>query len=166
VSTATFKQRLFDRNRRRDGRLVVRLRLGRHRNHEVAVSLIEAFQGFRCRATDHYPKSKVYLQREYHRASPLFDFRGLEATNAPRGTKISTGDLGQFKVVRCTITANIRRAQRKRPHHARTVSRYSLPAWVRSRCSVAAEGGRNCARQLAILNRNVDFLTAAKTEVN
>jgi len=71
----------------------------------MAVSLMEAFQGFRCRATDHYPKSNVYLHREYHRVSPLFDFRGLEATNARHGTKVPTGDQGQFKVVHPIITA-------------------------------------------------------------
>jgi hypothetical protein len=72
----------------------------------MAVSLIEAFQGFRCRATDHYPKSKVDLQRDYHRASPLFDFRGLEATENPsHGTKVPTGDQGRYKVVRCTVPA-------------------------------------------------------------
>jgi hypothetical protein len=60
--------------------------------------------GFYCRAADHDPERKVYFQRESHRASPLFDLRGLEATNAPQGTKVPTGDLGQFKVVRCTGT--------------------------------------------------------------
>jgi hypothetical protein len=46
----------------------------------MADGLIEVFhelEGFRCRATDHYPKSKVYFQRD-HRVSPLFDLRGLE----------------------------------------------------------------------------------------
>jgi hypothetical protein len=65
----------------------------------MADGLIEVFrelEGFRCHATDHYPKSKVYFQREYHRVSPLFDLRGLEAPNAPHGTKVPTGDWGQL----------------------------------------------------------------------
>jgi hypothetical protein len=113
--------------------------LGRHCSHEMAASLIEAFQGLRCRATEHYPKSDVYLQRDYHRVSPLFDFRGLEATNAPHGTKVPTGDQGQFKVVRRTITAiveypqvqaarpiivsnDIRRSRYPRRHHREAAS--------------------------------------------
>jgi hypothetical protein len=69
--------------------------MGRRRSGAMAVGLIEAFnalEGFRCSAAYHYPKSKVDFQREYHRVSPLFDFRGLEATNAPHGTKVPTGD--------------------------------------------------------------------------
>jgi hypothetical protein len=88
----------------------------------MADGLIEVFhelEGFRCRATDHYPKSKVYFQREYHRVSPLFDLRGLEAPNAPHGTTVPTGDWGQFKVVRCIITFGcIFQSQRPRIEHA------------------------------------------------
>ena len=74
-----------------------RLRLGRRRGHELAMGLVRLsneLDGFRRRATNHNPESKVYLKREWHRASPLFDFRGLEATNAAQGTKVPTGDLG------------------------------------------------------------------------
>jgi hypothetical protein len=43
--------------------------------------------------------------------SPLFDLRGLEATNAVQGTKVPTGDSGQFMVVRCIITASAKNPQ-------------------------------------------------------
>jgi hypothetical protein len=61
----------------------------------MAIGLKHVFDdlhGFRCRATNHYPESKVDFQGEYHPAFPLFDFRGLEATNAAQGTKVPTGD--------------------------------------------------------------------------
>jgi hypothetical protein len=66
---------LFDRNRRRDARLAVRLRLGHRRSCKMAVGLNPLsgeLNGFRYRAADHDPKSKVYFQRDGHRASPHF----------------------------------------------------------------------------------------------
>jgi hypothetical protein len=67
MEAAAFDRLLFDRNYRRDGRLVVCLRLGRRRSREMAIGLIQEFDdlnGFRCRATNHYPESKVHFQRE------------------------------------------------------------------------------------------------------
>ena len=73
MEAVAFDHLLFDRNCRRDDRLAVRLRLGRFRFRELAIGLmqvIDELNGFRCRATNHYPESKVYFQREEHRASP------------------------------------------------------------------------------------------------
>jgi hypothetical protein len=77
MEVAAFDRLFFDRNYRRDGRLVVRLRLGHRRSREMAIGLKHVFDelhGFRCRATNHYPESKVDFQGEYHPALPLFDF--------------------------------------------------------------------------------------------
>jgi hypothetical protein len=67
MEAAAFDRLLFNCNYRRDVLLGVRLRLGRRRSREMAIGLIQVFDdlnGFRCRATDHYPESKVYFQRE------------------------------------------------------------------------------------------------------
>jgi hypothetical protein len=96
VLSPTFRQRVIDLFFLRD-RLVLRLRLGRRRGHELAVGLVRLSNELNCfrrHATNHNPESKIYFQREWHRVSPLFDFRGLEATNAAQGTKVPTGDLG------------------------------------------------------------------------
>ena len=62
MEAAAFDRLFFDGNCGRDGRLVVRLRLGHRRSREMAIGLIQ--NGFRCRATNHYPESKVYFHRE------------------------------------------------------------------------------------------------------
>jgi hypothetical protein len=41
VEAAAFERLLFDRNYRRDDRLIVGLRLGRRRNRELAIGLIQ-----------------------------------------------------------------------------------------------------------------------------
>lgn len=87
AKAAAFQYVLFDRNWPRDGRLVVRVRLGHRRGCKMAVGLNQVcgeLNGFHRRAADHDPGGNVYFQRERHRASPLFDFRGLDATNASK----------------------------------------------------------------------------------
>jgi hypothetical protein len=82
AKAAAFQYVLFDRNWRRDGRVVVRVRLAHRRGYEVAVGLVQISDELNdlCyRAADHDPEGKAYFQRERHRASPLFDFRGLDA---------------------------------------------------------------------------------------
>jgi hypothetical protein len=87
VSRATSKQRFvtvgfFCNNCRRDARLAVRVRLDRRCDCEKADGLIQIFdelQGFHCQAADHDPERQVYFQRDRHRASPLFDFRGTRS---------------------------------------------------------------------------------------
>jgi hypothetical protein len=67
MEAPAFDRLFFERNYRRDGRLVVRLWLGRRRSDEMAIGLKHVFDelhGFRCRATNHYPESKVCFQRE------------------------------------------------------------------------------------------------------
>jgi hypothetical protein len=67
MEAAAFDRLLFDCNYRRDDRVVVRLRLGYRRSREMAIGLVQVFDelnGFRCRQTNHYPDSKVYLQRD------------------------------------------------------------------------------------------------------
>jgi hypothetical protein len=62
MEAAAFDRLFFDGNCGRDGRLVVRLRLGHRRSREMAIRLIQVFDelnGFRRRATNHYPESKV-----------------------------------------------------------------------------------------------------------
>jgi hypothetical protein len=95
IEAAAFHDLLFGSNCRRDGRLAVRVRLGRRCGCELAIGLIQVsdeLNGFRCCAANHDPERKIYFQRDRHRVSPLFDFRGLEATKAPQGTKVPTNE--------------------------------------------------------------------------
>jgi hypothetical protein len=62
MEAAAFDCLLFVRDYGRDGRLVIRLRLGHRRSREMAMGLIQ--NGFGCRATDHYPESKIYFKLE------------------------------------------------------------------------------------------------------
>jgi hypothetical protein len=56
----------------------------------------------------------------------IFDFRGLEATNAPQGTLVPTGDSGQFKVVHRTnsrATCDLKKVTFPRPDEPTRMAR-------------------------------------------
>ena len=75
IEAAAFHDLLPGRNCHRDGRLAVRARLGHGFSCEMAVCLIQVFDELNdlgCRAADHNPERKVYLQRDRHGASPSF----------------------------------------------------------------------------------------------
>lgn len=74
---AAFQCLLFDRNCRRDGRLVVGVRLDHRQGSAVAIGLVQIsdeLNDLRDHAADHDPERKIYFQRGCHRASPLFIF--------------------------------------------------------------------------------------------
>ena len=61
---------LFDRDRRRNDRLAVRVRLGHRGGCKMAVGLIQVpdeLNDLFRRASNHNPKRKVYFQRDCHR---------------------------------------------------------------------------------------------------
>ncbi len=102
VEAAAFHDRLFCGGCRGNDRLGIRAWLGRSCGCELAPGLVQVLHelyGLGDRTADHDPERKVHFTRDHHRASPLFDFSGLKATNARQGTKVPANDFGQFKVL-------------------------------------------------------------------
>lgn len=61
---AAFQRLLFDRNCRRDGRLVVSVRLDHRQGSDVAIGLVQIsdeLNDFRDHAADHDPERKIYF---------------------------------------------------------------------------------------------------------
>jgi hypothetical protein len=64
------------------------------------------------RTADHDPESKIYFQHERHRASPLFDFRGLEQPTPWREQKFQYSGQTGWSLLGRRISNKIGRADR------------------------------------------------------